>query len=207
MGPFEDVNDGLAPIRQERLSGSEPVIAGGRTLGISVADFWAWSASDLVSNTTRGILAEFLVAVALGVESNIREEWAAFDLTTKSGIKVEVKSAAYVQAWEQKRLSTITFGTPMTRVWSPESARSRSAPRRQADVYVFALFAETNPQVLNPLDTDQWVFYVLSTRRLDERERSQSSITLPSLKRMVDSVTFDQLEAAVDSAASEQRVE
>lgn len=207
MSPFEDVNDGLAPIRQERLSGTEPVIARGRTLGISVADFWAWSVSDLVSNTTRGILAEFLVAVALGVDSDIREEWAAFDLTTKSGSKVEVKSAAYVQAWQQKKLSTITFGISKTREWSPESARSRSAPRRQADVYVFALLAETNPQVLNPLNTDQWVFYVLPTRRLDERERSQSSITLPSLKRMVDSVTFDQIEAAVDSAASDQRVE
>ena len=32
----------------------------------SLQDFWAWAFSDLVSNTERGKLAEYLVAKAMG---------------------------------------------------------------------------------------------------------------------------------------------
>ena len=35
-------------------------------LDATVADFWRWAFSDLRDNTTRGILAEFLVAKAVG---------------------------------------------------------------------------------------------------------------------------------------------
>ena len=59
-------------------------------MDLTLLDFWSWSASDLVSNATRGRLAEFIVANALGVESGIREEWAAYDLATATGIKIEV---------------------------------------------------------------------------------------------------------------------
>jgi len=66
------------------------------------------SLSDLVSNATRGRLAEFIVAQALNVDtSGVRDEWAAYDLLTSSGIKVEVKSAAYLQSWAQRRHSNI----------------------------------------------------------------------------------------------------
>ena len=33
-----------------------------------VIDFWKWSVSDLVSNATRGRLAEFIVAKALKIK-------------------------------------------------------------------------------------------------------------------------------------------
>jgi hypothetical protein len=50
------------------------------------------TASDLVSNSTRGVLAEFIVARALGLDTGVRTEWQAFDLETASGKKIEVKS-------------------------------------------------------------------------------------------------------------------
>ncbi|GAB3055164.1 hypothetical protein [Virgibacillus ainsalahensis] len=33
----------------------------------SVSDFWRWAYSDMLSNTNRGILAEFLVGHAFGI--------------------------------------------------------------------------------------------------------------------------------------------
>ena len=47
----------------------------------------------------RGCLAEFIVASALRLGDGVRDEWGAFDLLTKSGAKIEVKSAAYLQSW------------------------------------------------------------------------------------------------------------
>jgi len=138
-----------------------------------------------VSNATRGVLAEFLVAMALGVPPDQpREEWAAWDLTTPEGIKVEVKSAAYVQSWDQKELSKIAFATPKTRAWDAENNRQSPDSRRQADVYVLCLLAHKDKGTIDPLDLNQWEFFVLPTSVLDGRKRSQHSITLPSLLRL-----------------------
>jgi hypothetical protein len=96
-------------------SGHERFHANGQPVGPDLLSFWRWSASDLISNTMRGILAEFIVANALGIPTeSARDAWGAYDLETLDGIKVEVKSSAYIQSWHQKRFSAITFGTRKT---------------------------------------------------------------------------------------------
>ena len=107
----------------KRKSGGEKFRDGGRELGIALLDFWQWSASDLVSNTMRGVLAEYIVAEALGIAGKtVRNEWGAFDLQTNENIKVEVKSAAYVQSWRQERHSVIQFGVAKRRHAYPFSS-------------------------------------------------------------------------------------
>ena len=78
--------------------GSESFHTNGRQLNFNLLSFWQWSASDLVSNATRGIVAEYIVGRALGLAmKGIGNEWAAFDLETLSGVKIEVKSRSYIQ--------------------------------------------------------------------------------------------------------------
>jgi hypothetical protein len=166
----------------QRKSGSEQFRYEGKDAGFDLLDFWQWSVSDLVSNATRGILAEYIVAKALGVAKGIRNEWDAFDLRTASGIKVEVKSAAYVQSWYQKKLSLITFVVPPTRAFDPIKGIVDREPKRQADVYVFALLKHQEKPSIDPMNLDQWEFYALPVSVLNERKRSQYSITLKSLK-------------------------
>ncbi len=62
--------------------------------------------SDLLSNRNRSIFAEFLVGAALGVLDKPRVEWDAFDLIYQ-GKKIEVKSSAYLQSWQQNSPSRI----------------------------------------------------------------------------------------------------
>ena len=81
-----------------KLDGSERLAGTDST----VLDFWRWSTSDLMSNATRGVLAEYLVAVALGVDDQPRIEWDAVDLRYE-GRGIEVKSAAHHQSWPQAR--------------------------------------------------------------------------------------------------------
>ena len=175
----------LPRIIAKRKTGGESLHAGANSLGVSVLDFWQWSASDLLSNATRGRFAEFVVANALNVPTNgVRDEWSAFDLLTPEGIRVEVKSAAYIQAWHQRKPSNIIFSVPKTRAWSAETNSQEIEARRQAQVYVFALLAHTNQETIDPLDVDQWQFFVLPTAILDARTRSQHSITLPTLHQL-----------------------
>ena len=86
---------GVIPTR--RRSSNESFRDGGRRLQFDLLGFWQWSCSDLVSNATRGVLAEYLVAQALGVTHGVREEWVACDITMPDGTLIEVKSAAYLQ--------------------------------------------------------------------------------------------------------------
>ena len=169
---------------------------------VCIEDFWAWSVSDLVSNATRGILAEFVVAKALGIPcAGVRNEWAAYDLRTLFNITVEVKSAAYVQSWFQKDYSKIGFGVKATRAWNPVTNKPSDEPKRQAQVYVFALLHHKDQDSIDPIDLDQWAFYVLPTKVLDERTRSQHSITLKSLMAPADPGRFDDLNDEVNRAA------
>jgi hypothetical protein len=67
-----------------RRSGAEVLHADGDPMGGTLLEFWRWSASDLISNATCGLLAEYLVSRAVGCsETIVRNEWDAFDLRVK----------------------------------------------------------------------------------------------------------------------------
>ena len=97
----------LSAIETVKKTGKEPFTLNGEELPFDVSAFWRWSSSDLLGNALRGVLAEFIVASALGITERPREEWDAYDLITPSGLKVEVKSSAYLQSWQQTKLSKI----------------------------------------------------------------------------------------------------
>lgn len=116
-------------------SGSERFRDGAADLGFDLLAFWQWSRSDLLSNSMRGVLVEFLVARALIADAKgVREEWVSYDLTTDDGIKVEVKSAGYLQPWHQDQLSRVSFVIPKTRLYDASTSRLGEAPARHADV-------------------------------------------------------------------------
>lgn len=155
---------------------------------LAVLDYWRWANSDLLDNAGRGVLAEFLVAHALERTNEPRREWGAFDVRTESGIKVEVKSAAYAQSWPQESPSKITFDIgPRKQVWDPETNEWESLPQpeRTADVYVFCLLGQPNDPDPDPLDLDQWNFLVLDRATLDRERRLQQEIALNPLESLV----------------------
>ena len=167
----------------KRLGGDEVVVGIGLSPAISVLEFWGWSASDLLSNATRGRFAEFLVAKALGISTaGVRDEWAIFDLQLPDGSGIEVKSAAYLQSWGHKELSKIKFSVRRSRAWDATTNEMAAEAGRSAKAYVFALLKHQDKATVDPLNLDQWEFYVLPTWAIDERKRSQHSITLASLE-------------------------
>lgn len=116
-----------------------------------------------MSNATRGVLAEFLVGQAVADNLEIRDEWAEYDLRSSTGIRIEVKSVSFLQCWDQKRLSRVSFCYKKRQDENPPTGQQKSEQRRYADVYVFALLAHSNQETLNPLDLSQWEFYVVPT--------------------------------------------
>jgi len=202
------VDPALGRLQVRRLSGDEVFHTNGLSAGFDVLDFWRWSTSDLIMNTTRGVLAEYIVARALGIPTHdVRDAWISYDLVRPAnGLRVEVKSAAYVQSWAQERLSEIKFLVPKRQGWDPETNSMDPKARRHAHIYVFALLAEKDQTRLNPLDLSQWQFWVVPTKDLDARKRSQHSITLNSLRKLAgDPVDFDGLRVAAERAFELQK--
>jgi len=138
-------SQGFPKLDVKRMTGDERFQRDGQPLGLKLIEFWQWSTSDLVSNATRGILAEYIVATALGVADGTRAEWDGFDLSIRSKVgtkvRIEVKSAAYLQSWSHKKFSNIRFGIRPTRKWDPETNELSAEVKRQADIYIFCLLS------------------------------------------------------------------
>lgn len=193
----------LDALEVARRTGAEPFHAGGEGLGFDVLSFWRWACSDINGNALRGLIAEYLVANATGGDEGVRTEWDAYDVVTPEGLKVEVKTSAYLQTWKQTRLSTISFDIARKRAWEATTNTYTSVPQRAADVYVFAVHAHQDKATLDPLNVEQWKFYVLPTRVLDERVPGQKSIALSSLRRLgPDETAFAGLGRSVRAAVA-----
>jgi hypothetical protein len=168
-------------------------------------EFLAWAYDDLLTNTTRGVLAEFIVAKALGIRDMKRIEWDKYDLRV-DGIGVEVKSAAYVQTWEQTVPSVISFDISPATGWDAGTNTYAASAERSADVYVFCLLTGTNREHVDPLDVAQWTFYVLPTSVLNREVPVQRRIRLePLIDLGPYKCTYDELNGVIHQAAAVNR--
>ena len=127
-----------------RRNDGQPICATGR-------DFWQWAGSDLVSNTFRGWLAEFLVAQALDGAGGVSHDWEAYDLQIED-MRIEVKASGYVQSWTQERLSERRFAIRAARAWDSETDTLSDRIGRHSDLYVFCLHDHKHQPTLDPLD-------------------------------------------------------
>ena len=148
-----------------RLDGSE------RFAGVdaTVADFWRWACSDLRENTTRGMLAEFLVAKAVGDQRPLRIGWDNFDVVAADGTTIEVKCSAFLQSWAQKRHSELVFGRLTAREFDAARNEYSVDARVRADVFVFAVQTQRDPAAYDVLDISRWQFWVASAHTVREQ--------------------------------------
>ncbi|WP_169952549.1 hypothetical protein [Microbispora sp. H11081] len=193
----------LAALTVPRRSGAEPFTRGGAAAGASLKDFWAWACSDVMSNSLRGVLAEYIVALAMDAADGVRTEWDAVDLRLPGGLDIEVKSAAYLQSWSQQRPSRIGFDVAPARGWDARTDSVAAVPVRPSRVYVFCLLHHTDKATVDPLDLDQWEFYVTPTTTLDATLGAQTRVSLARLRTIVPTpVAFGELRARIIACAA-----
>ena len=187
----------LPKINAEKKNGTEKFQIESQTLDFDLSEFWSWNQSDLIENRTRGILAEFIVKKALKIKSDKRVEWDNFDLITNKGSRLEIKSAAFIQSWEQEKCSNITFGISPT-VGTTDNPEYDGIKRRWADFYIFCLLNNKDQGTINPLDLSQWTFFVLRTEILNKHKPEQKTIGLnPLLELKPIECRFSDLEKVV----------
>ena len=72
-----DKGSSLGQVATRRFQGDEPIGDSGK----KVVDYWRWS-SDLFEDVQRGIFAEYVVAVALGIAHQMRVGWTGMIYST-----------------------------------------------------------------------------------------------------------------------------
>ncbi|MEF2175998.1 MAG: hypothetical protein V3575_05980 [Candidatus Absconditabacteria bacterium] len=180
-------------VKTSRKNGNETFSLNSNTLEFNILDFWSWSSSDLLNNTMRGILAEFIIAKALGIDNSYRVEWNEYDLVYDD-LKIEVKSGAYIQSWEQQKFSNIVLTI------KPTKDQKCTNCKRQSDIYIFAILSHKDSKTINPLNLEQWDFYIIKTSILNEKLGEQKTIVLNGLLNLNPiKSSFENLKNNIDS--------
>ena len=159
-----------------------------------------------MGNALRGVLAEFIVASTIDILDKPREEWDAYDLKTKNGLKIEIKSSSYLQSWEQIKLSKIIFGIQPTSDWDYTINKRSKEKMRQSDIYIFCVLSHKDKNSVDPLDLSQWDFYILETKVLNEKVKTQKTITLSSLLKINPiKIKYDNLKQEIEHIEEKSR--
>lgn len=167
--------------------------------GLTVADFWSWAYSDILENVHRGYYAEYLVGAALGVLDAPRVGWAGYDLAYR-GIRLEVKSSAYLQSWHRadSKPTSPTFNIAEKLQWDPDRKSVPATPVRACDYYVFCLFKSRDRSTANVFDASAWEFYVVPTADIASTHKSRKQLPMTMLQEIANPVQWSALKKEVD---------
>jgi len=174
---------------------------------VTIKDFWSWCMSDFSGNTIRGVLAEFIVANALGIQlCSAREEWAAYDLKYDDA-GIEVKCSSFWQSWQYGKSPTLQYDISESHFFDPLIGYTNEI-RRASSVYVFCLFGKedkekkcNNEEMPDVMDMNNWSFFVASTEQINDVYKKQKKATLNSLKKnlKISALKYSQIKDAVDA--------
>ena len=184
--------------RPELLSGNEAFKYKGVQLEFNVMDFWRFQFSNLIDNL--GFVAEFLVAQALSKdEPDNCMGWPVFDIWYRDK-RIEVKSTSYWQAWKKShKISEIrNFSIRKTYL---DYQNNKSEKARQNDIYIFCLDKGKTEETANPLNLENWDFYVVPTKVINDTFGEQKVLSLKRLKGLKPydkEITWNEIKKAID---------
>lgn len=190
------------------LHGSEQFTFNQDALSVTVKDFWAWAMSRLIADGPRGDLAEFIVNTALGIDTTIpKKGWGECDIIY-NGVRIEIKCSSLLQAWDRDQPSKPVFSISKTYSCDIGQDGDRyvyvghddSEPQRRSEIYVFCLYSHTDRATANPMILDQWQFYIVPTRLINEVFPTRRTLTLPGLAKLgAEPCSYGEIKAQVDA--------
>lgn len=190
--------------KPELLSGNERFTLNGVDLGLTVKDYWQFQFSNLIDNL--GFVAEFLVAKALAKDNpDNANGWTLFDAQYR-GKRIEVKSTSYWQSWKKSHAISEqrTFSIKKTHV---EYQNSKSEKERQNDIYIFCLDKGKTEESANPLNLENWIFYIVPTSIINKLFGDQKTLSLKKLTQIEKygiGVSYDKIKGTVDEIIQTQ---
>ena len=180
-------------VKTSKKTWNEQFLFNSTKLDFTLIDFWSWNTSDLLNNAMRWKLAEYIIARALKIDGWYRIEWDEYDLVYNK-LKIEIKSWAYIQSWEQDKYSNIILTIKPTKDYNWLDFN------RKSDIYIFAILSHKYAKTVDPLELEQWDFYIIETNVLNEKLWNQKTIGLKWLLKLTPiKCSFNDLKKEVDN--------
>ena len=185
--------------RAELLNGNEAFMQNGIELGFNVMDYWRFQFSNLVDNL--GYVAEFLIAQALSKdEPDNCNGWTVYDVGYR-GKRIEVKATSYWQSWKASHIISEQRNFSIRKTYL-DYQNNKSDKARQNDIYIFCLDKGRDEKSSNPMNLENWVFYVVPTKVINEMFGNQKVLSLKRLEKIEkygEGITYDQIKENVDN--------
>ena len=185
--------------RAELLNGNEVFKQNGIELGFNVMDYWRFQFSNLVDNL--GYVAEFLIAQALSNdEPDNCNGWTVYDVGYR-GKRIEVKATSYWQSWKASHIISEQRNFSIRKTYL-DYQNNKSDKARQNDIYIFCLDKGRDEKSSNPMNLENWVFYVVPTKVINEMFGDQKVLSLMRLEKIEKygkGITYDQIKENVDN--------
>ena len=165
----------------------------------TLLDFWRRLFSDLSDDDTRNIFAKWMVGTLIGlpIESSRRSSWAVSDFILPDQTRLEVKSRALWQSWKlesgdgtQKSPRSPANINPNRIRFGGLQARSevspspgKTEPRFKSDIYIFCLYAQTDPAAWDDWNVANCEFYIMTREELEGLKVGHHSVSLATLRK------------------------
>lgn len=163
----------------------------------TIKDYWQWTYSDLLIESNRSSLGLFIIAHALELTKIPRINWGNVDLRYKRK-KISVDICSRIQDWKQSKSNRILFNISRKKGIHAKNDRSLTFKNREADLYVFGLHKEKDLKNADFLNLEQWDFYVVLTKVLDENFPKKNKLGIGLLNSIAEPIPFKDIQTKVN---------
>lgn len=179
------------------MIGNEKFILNNNKLDFGILDFWIYKYSNIYN--MQEVIAEFIVEKALNIEKSYNTDyWTLFDILYRN-CRIEIKETSYYHPWNEngKVSNQRSFG--ITKANSNyENNGSENKFERQNDIYVFCLNTGTTKESSNPMNLNNWEFYIVPTSVINEKCSNNKTISLNKVRQLTKAVSYDNLQESID---------
>lgn len=160
-------------------------------------DFWESKFSNIYN--MQDVIAEFIVEKALGIDKAQNIDYLTlYDILYKN-FRIEIKETSYYHPWNEngKISKQRMFG--ITKANSNyETVEMENKFERQNDIYVFCLNIGDTKESSNPMNLNNWEFYIIPTSVINKECRDNKKISLNRVRKLTKKVTYDKLKEKID---------
>ena len=181
------------------MTGKEAFLFEGEAVGFNFLDFWKFHYSNIYDLQDK--IAEFIVSKALSVnEAQNDQYWTLWDVSYRNK-RIEVKETSYYHSFNQegKVSKQRVFGITKANGSYDPAKSGNSEFCRQNDVYVFCLNTGDTRESSNPLNLNNWEFYIVPTVVINEKCGNNKTISLGRIKSLGFSAKrYDEIRTEID---------
>lgn len=166
------------------LSGEECFRYNDEETELKILDMWRWYFSDLFD--IKAVVAEYMVSKALGFTKPYNTGyWTAHRIEYRERI-IDLRAATYIRSMRYKRAEG-------------NMVRHIDIRAKDGDIYVFCINTGKTDIEADPLNLNNWRFYIIPVWYLENECEKNRSISLTKVQRLVKDVDIMEFKEYIDN--------